>query len=167
MDAGRLLNEIAKVEFTRVKMVSSTVVEVSNMLVGYSVLIDSSKVVGIGLVESPFNQLCLQISYGDGGIIITPDDFAFDVKQDEFIRVVNLPTICSVREMIQGFDTYLYNTIPSDNLDVNHGLYCFHYYILKSALRHGFPVDDFIESLRKIGVDNNFWGLSSMEMFSY
>lgn len=166
MDVDRLVNEIAKVEFTRVKLVSGAAVEVFNMLEGYSALIDSRRVVSTRFVESPFKQVCLQIFYADGGLIISPNDFVFDVKQDELVRVDNLPAICSVREMVQGLDAYLSSPNPSENLDLSMGLYCFHYYIVKSALRHGFPVDGFVENLKRIGEDNGFWGLGSMEIFS-
>lgn len=166
MDVDRLVNEIAKVELTRVKLVSSAAVEVFNMLEGYSALIDSLRVVSTRFVESPFKQVCLQIFYADGGLIISPNDFVFDVKQDELVRVDNLPAICSVREMVEGLDAYLRSPNPSENLDLSMGLYCFHYYIVKSALRHGFPVDGFVENLKRIGEDNAFWGLCSMEIFS-
>ena len=166
MDVDRLVNEIAKVELTRVKLVSSAAVEVFNMLEGYSALIDSLRVVSTRFVESPFKQVCLQIFYADGGLIISPNDFVFDVKQDELVRVDNLPAICSVREMVEGLDAYLRSPNPSENLDLSMGLYCFHYYIVKSALRHGFPVDGFVENLKRIGEENGFWGLCSMEIFS-
>ena len=131
-------------------------VNVTTHLSGYTAKIDCEEVLFSQLISSPTGENCLQIFYSDGGgIIVTPNDFVFNVEQDEFVQVDDLPPMCSIREMVLGFDNYRRNPNPSNNLDNNLGLFYVHYYIMKSAVSKGFNVE-LINQLYDIGINNGF-----------
>ena len=131
-------------------------VEVETHLSGFKAKIDCEEVLFSQLISSPTGEECLQVFYSDGGgLIITPNDFVFNVKQDEFVQVNNLPPMCSIREMALGFDNYKRNPNPSENHDNNMGLFYVHYYIMKSAVSKGFEVEQ-IKQLYEIGIENGF-----------
>ena len=94
--------------------------------------------------------------YSDGGgIIVTPNDFVFNVEQSGLVRVGDLPPMCSIREMGLGSENYKKNPTPSDNMDNNFGLFFLHYYIVKSAIARGFEIN-FFNDLITIGEENGF-----------
>ena len=131
-------------------------VEVKTHLNDYVAKIDCEIVLYVETISSPTTEKCLQIFYSDGGrIIVTPNDFVFNVEQDEFVQVGDLPLMCSIREMVLGFENYKRNPNPSDNLDNNFGLFYVHYYIMKSAVAKGFNVEQ-INQLYEIGIENGF-----------
>ncbi|MGE0077982.1 MAG: hypothetical protein AB7S48_09000 [Bacteroidales bacterium] len=165
MEILELIEYIKQVDNTKSEVISDYTIKVLNSLDDFYALIDSREVVDIQFIVSPFNQKCLQIYYANGGVIITPDDFVFDVQQDELIKVTNLPDVCSIREMIVGLQNYFTDPDSCANEDLNMGTYFFHYYILKSALRRRFPVDNFLKQTFRIGNKNDFWGIGSLELF--
>ena len=135
----------------------SNLIEVKTHISGYTAKINCEDVQFSQLISSPTGENCLQIFYSDGGgIIVTPNDFVFNVEQDEYIQVNDLPPMCSIREMVLGFDNYRRNPNPSKNHDNNLGLFYVHYYIMKSAVSKGFHVD-LIDQLYEIGINNGFF----------
>lgn len=131
---------------------------IENELAGFSLELNPENVTDLQWVFSPFGEECIQLFLKDGGfLIISPNDFVFDVQQDGFIQVQNLPPICSVREMMMGFEDYRENPCPSDNYDENLGLYYLHLYILKSAESHGIAISAMMEELIRIGKENGIW----------
>jgi hypothetical protein len=152
-----LSDQLKQIPFVKVESINnSTQLLVKTDLLYYTLIIDPENVVGAQFVLSPTNEDCLQIFYSDGGgIIVTPNDFVFNVEQDGFVKVLNLPPMCSIREMVAGFDEYKKNPNPSDNLDNNFGLFYFHYYIFKSAKAKGFSIP-MLKDLYYIGKKNGF-----------
>lgn len=155
MDRKELMEKLQQIENVTV-LSNNKLVEVKTLLSGYLAKIDSDDVLFTQIVPSPFGQDSLQIFYSDGGgIIVTPNDFVFNVEQDEFVRVDDLPPMCSVREMALGFDKYRRNPNPSKNFDTNLGLFYFHYYIMKSAFSKGFRFEQ-INKLYDIGLEHGY-----------
>lgn len=166
MDESEFIKQVSSVESASAKVAGDFMLEVGNSRNNYTVLFDVRNVASTQFVISPYNQSCLQVNFNQGGIIITPDDFVFDVPQDEFINVSNLPGLVSIREMIHGLQQYFINPNPNGNIDLNSGLYFSHYYIVKSAFRKGFLVDMYVQRLKEIGEENDFWGLGPLELFN-
>jgi hypothetical protein len=124
---------------------------VTNALDSFDIYLDPQDIIDTDFVVSPTGENVLRISMHAGGIIVTPDDYVFNVEQDEFIQVDDAPPMCSIVEMITGLDRYIQNPMPSDNMDNCVGLYYIHYYIIKSARNKGFKVDAFMNQLQALG----------------
>lgn len=155
MDKQELIENLKQIE--NVTTTSKyNFVEVETHLSGFIAKIDCEKALFAETISSPTGEKCLQIYYSDGGgIIVTPNDFVFNVEQDEFVQVADLPPMCTIREMILGFENYKGNPNPSINLDNNLGLFYIHYYIMKSAVSKGFKVEQ-LNQLYEIGIENGF-----------
>jgi hypothetical protein len=155
MDKNKLIAELKQIESTSI-IDNNNLLEITNQLNGYTAKINCEDVIFTQNIKSPMGDECLQIFYSDGGgIIVTPDDFVFDVVQDGLVNVSDLPPMCSIREMMYGFEKYLQNPNPSENIDNNMGLFYLHYYIMKSAIAKGFQLPMFKE-LSEIGLENGF-----------
>lgn len=157
MEKNVLMKQLQEIESVTVKDTDeSNIILVETNLKGYSIKIDCEKVIETEFIPSPTKELCLQLYYADeGGMIITPNDFVFKVEQTGFVNVSNLPPACSIREMVLGFEHYKTNPNPSDNLDLNFGLFYLHYCIFKSAMDKGFEVPMLAE-LYKIGKETGY-----------
>lgn len=92
----------------------------------------------------------------DGFLSISPNDFVFDVLQEGMIMVENSPRVCSVKELIMGFEDYRQNPAPSPSYDENPGLFYLHISIFRSAESHGITVP-FLGELIRIGKENMIW----------
>lgn len=136
---------------------SSAFLNIENDCSGFSLHLDSGEVTGFQWVLSPFGEDCLQLFLkNDGFLIISPNDFVFDVQQEGIIQVQNLPPVVSVRELVYGFEDYCANPSPSNNYDENLGWFYFHLYLFKAAEKHGISVPMMNELIR-IGKQNNVW----------
>lgn len=124
---------------------------VSNALDNFDIHINPEDIVSADFIIAPTGARVLRLSMNSGGIIVTPDDYVFNVEQDEFIQVDDAPPMCSITEMVNGFENYMKAPMPSDNMDNCVGLYYIHYYIIKSARKKGFKVDAFMAQLQAIG----------------
>lgn len=124
---------------------------VTNALATYDLNIHPEDIIDTDFVAAPTGERVLRISMHSGGVIVTPDDYVFNVEQDEMIRVDDAPPMCSIVEMINGFERYIENPMPTDDMDICVGLFYIHYYILKSARKKGFNVDSFKDKLDAIG----------------
>lgn len=148
------LKQINSVKVTAINGSSKVLIE--NDLKDYNIEIDSEDVDFVDFIDSPMGDECAQVYYTTGsGIIICPNDFVFEVEQDEMVQVGDLPPMCSVTEMIQGFENYKSDPTPSDNIDNNMGLFYLHYYIIKSAVAIGFKVP-MINELYDIGKEKGY-----------
>lgn len=131
--------------------------QIENDLIGISLYLRPDEVTGLQWVVSPFGDDCLQFLLDDGRfLIVSPDDFVFDVQQEGFIRVENLPPIVSFRELMFGFEEYQKNPLPSDNYDENLGLFYLHLAIFRSAENHGMKVP-MMPLLLETGRKNGIW----------
>ena len=157
MNQKELVDKLKKINSVKVDCsINSTQLIVETDLSGYNIKIDRENVLDAQFISSPLNEDCLQIFYSDGGgIIVTPNDFVFNVEQNGFFQVEDLPPMCSIREMVLGFENYKKNPTPSDNTDDNFGLFFLHYYIFKSAIAKGFNIPMF-NDLYNIGKENGF-----------
>lgn len=169
MDKKEIIEQLEQIKSVKVESINNSIqLLVNTNLKGYTIKIDCENVTDTQFISSPMNEDCLQIFFSDeGGIIVTPNDFVFNVEQDEIVQVDNLPPMCSIREMVLGFEKYKNNPIPSVNMDNNFGLFYFHYYIFKSAIKKGFIVP-MLGDLYNIGLENGFLleDKESMELFS-
>lgn len=140
MNKKKLYDQLKQIKSVKVESMSgSEQLFVETDLREYSVKIDCENVVDTQFISSPKNEECLQIFYSDGGgIIVTPNDFVFNVDRYGLVQVENLPLMCSIREMVSGFTSYKRNPNPSVNIDNNFGLFYLHYSIIKSAIEKGF-----------------------------
>ncbi len=124
---------------------------VTNALDNFEIQINPEDIVSADFIVAPTGDRVLRLSMNAGGIIVTPDDYVFNVEQDEFIKVDDAPPMCSIVEMVTGLEKYIQNPMPSDNMDNCVGLYYIHYYIIKSARKKGFMVDALMDQLQAIG----------------
>ena len=154
--------EMLSMQLEQIDSVRATVIKdtnrilVTTQLENYTLEVDCKYVLDTKFISSPMGEECLQIFYTDnGGIIVTPDDFVFNVEQDGYIHVANLPPMCSIRELVSGFKSYIENPNPSKNIDENLGQFYLHLYIFKSAIVKGFEIP-MIDELYKIGSKNGF-----------
>lgn len=169
MNKKELSDQLKQIKSVKVDSInSSTQLLVKTDLNDYTIKIDCANVLSVQFILSPTNEDCLQIFYSDGGgIIVTQNDFVFNVVQGGFVQVVDLPPMCSIREMILGFENYKKNPNPSDNVDNNFGLFYLHYYIFKSAKAKGFNIP-MLNELYNIGKANGFLldDNKSLELFN-
>lgn len=136
---------------------SPELLNIENELNGFSLRLGLKNILDFQWVFSPFGEECIQVFLRDGGfLIISPNDFVFDVQQDGIIQVQNLPPVVSVKELLMGFEDYRQNPLPSGNYDENLGLFYFHLYIFKSALQRGIAVS-MMDELIRIGKENEIW----------
>jgi hypothetical protein len=157
MDKSEIIEQLAQIIAVKTESNNNSFqLIISNELKDYTITIDCDDVIFTRFISSPMNENCLQIFFSDeGGIIVTPNDFVFNVEQDEFVKVNNLPPLCSISEMVLGFESYKKNPNPSVNIDNNFGLFYLHYYIFKSAIKKGFHVP-MLADLYNIGLENGF-----------
>ncbi len=141
-DLAWLVREaLLSVESTTVE-VKGEIFWVSNGLDGFKLPVDCRSVRGLEKVLSPYSEKCLKIDLSDGGFVIaTPNDFVFNVTQAGLVRVDNLPPVCSLRELLGGFENYSKNPERSSNLAVNLGNYLFQRALIESALIKGLDVE--------------------------
>lgn len=158
MDINNLLTQLNQIETLHVQMQpDGHSLRIVNELPGFFLLLDTKKVAEMNWVVSPFGEDCLQFFMEEGGmLILTPNDYVFDVQQVGFIQVENLPPICSVRELLMGYEDYRETPISSQNYDENLGLFHLHLYIFRSAMNHGIDVPMYAELLN-IGKENGIW----------
>lgn len=150
MNLTTLLNQLNEIENVIAVETAGHKIHVINALADFSISLNPSEIASTDFVIGPVGQRVLRLRMSSGGIIVTPDDYVFNVEQDEFIQVDDAPPMCSITEMINGLERYVQNPIQSDNMDNCVGLYYIHYYIVKSAMKKGFKVDVFMDQLRAI-----------------
>ncbi len=156
MNQKELSDQLKHIKSVKVDMIDSNQFSVENDLKDYTIKIDCENIVDAQFISSPLNEDCLQIFYSDGGgIIVTPNDFVFNVVQYGLVQVEDLPPMCSIREMVLGFEDYKKNPTPSDDMDNNFGLFYLHYYIIKSAINKGFEIP-ILNDLYTIAEENGF-----------
>ena len=151
MNLITLLNQLNEIEHVKAIETENHKVHVTNALDNFDISLNPHDISGTDFVVSPKGDRVLRTSMNQGGVIVTPDDYVFNVEQDEFIRVDDAPPMCSIVEMVNGLERYIQNPMPSDNMDNSVGLYYIHYYILKSARNKGFQVDELMDRLQAIG----------------
>lgn len=167
MNRKKLSDQLKQINSVKVESINnSNHILVATELADFTIKIDCENITGAHFISSPHNEECLQIYFsGGGGIIVTPNDFVFNVEQDEFVRVGNLPPMCSIREMVIGYENYKKNPNPSDNIDNNFELFYIQYYIFKSAINKGFKIPMIID-LYNIGNENGFiFDKACLELF--
>lgn len=149
-----LLEQIKSVKVENINDSNQIIVETN--LNDYKLNIDCENVEDAQFIISPMDEECLQIFYSNGGgIVVTPNDFVFNVVQEGLIQVDDLPPMCSMKEMITGFEHYRKNPCPSDDIDNNVALFYLHFYIFNSAIAKGFSVP-MADDLYNIGNENGF-----------
>ncbi len=122
--------------------VDGQILWVSNSLEGFKLPIDCRSIGSFGVVISPYRERCLKIDFSaESLVIVTPNDFVFDVTQEGFVRVSNVPPLCSVRELLSGFENYSNNPEPSGNPYADRGNYFFQRALIESALIKGLDVE--------------------------
>jgi hypothetical protein len=151
MKSITVLNQLNQVLHVTAVETEDHKIHVTNALDAYYVDLDPQDIIDAQFIASPTGVKVLKIYFNSGGIIVTPDDYVFNVVQDEFIQVDDAPPMCSITEMIDGFERYILNPMPSDNIDNCVGLFYIHHYIIKSARKKGFKVDSFMDALDAIG----------------
>ena len=151
MNQTTLLNQLNEIENVIAVETDGHKIHVINALANFSISLNPSEIASTDFVIGPIGQRVLRLRMSSGGIIVTPNDYVFNVEQDEFIQVDDAPPMCSITEMINGLERYVQNPIQSDNMDNCVGLYYIHYYIVKSASNKGFMVDAFMNQLQAIG----------------
>ena len=151
-----LLNQLKQISQVTAIETKTNRILVTNALDAYDLNLDLEDITDADFVLAPTGEKVLQISMHSGGVIVTPDDYVFDVVQDELIRVSDAPPMCSIVEMIHGFESYIKNPTLSDNRDNCVGLFYVHYYIVKSARKKGFNVDSFMDKLDAIDQEFGF-----------
>jgi len=151
MNPITLLNQLNQVLQVTAIETEDHLIFVSNALDGYDIHLDPADIIDTDFVVAPTGEKVLRMSMNSGGIIVTPDDYVFNVEQDGFIHVDDAPPMCSMTEMIHGFERYILNPMPSDNMDNCVGLFYLHHYIIKSARNKGFDVDALMDKLDAIG----------------
>jgi hypothetical protein len=158
MEINDLLTQLNQIETLQVQLQpDGQFLRIENELPGFFLLLDTNKVAEMNWVVSPFGEDCLQFFMEEGGmLILTPNDYVFDVQQDGFVQVENLPPICSVRELRMAYEDYRETPMPSLNYDENLGLFHLHLYIFRSAMAHGIDVPMYAELLN-IGKENGIW----------
>lgn len=136
---------------------SPDLLSIENDLNGFCLKLKLKEILDFQWVFSPFGEECIQVFLQDGGfLIISPNDFVFDVQQDGIIQVQNLPPVVSVKELLMGFEDYRRNPLPSPNYDENLGLFYLHLYIFRSAENRGIAIP-FLDELIRIGKENGIW----------
>ena len=150
MNSITVLNQLNQILYVTAIETEDHKIHVTNALDIYYVDINPQDIINADFIASPTGVKVLRISFKSGGIIVTPDDYVFNVEQDEMIKVDDAPPMCSMTEMINGFEKYILNPMPSDNIDNCVGLFYIHYYIVKSAMKNGFKVDSFMDALDAI-----------------
>jgi hypothetical protein len=151
MNPITLLNQLNEIEHVKAFETESHTILVTNALANFDISLNPRDISDTNFVVSPTGDRVLRISMNQGGIIVTPDDYVFNVEQDEFIQVDDAPPMCSIVEMVNGLERYIQNPMPSDNMDNCVGLYYIHYYIINSARSKGFQVDALMDKLQAIG----------------
>ncbi len=151
MNPTTVLNQLKQVLQVTATETEDHKIFVTNALDSFDIYLDPQDIIDTDFVISPTGEKVLRIRMHAGGIIVTPDDYVFNVEQDEFIQVDDAPPMCSIVEMVNGLQRYIQNPMPSDNMDNCVGLYYIHYYIIKSARQKGFKVDAFMNQLQAIG----------------
>ncbi len=151
MNAITLLNQLNEIEHVKAIETEKHTIHVTNALANFDISLNPHDISGTDFVISPTGDRVLRISMNQGGVIVTPDNYVFNVDQDEFVHVDDAPPMCSIVEMVNGLERYIQNLMPSDNMDNCVGLYYIHYYIIKSARNKGFQVDALMDRLQAIG----------------
>lgn len=150
MELNKLIDELSRIRELKITKNDFFLIVETN-LPNFQLKIDHSYVSEVESIISPYGEECLRIYYLDGGgVIVTPNDFVFDVRQNGFVQVNNLPPMCSVREMCSTFERFKSNPLSNNNFDTNIGSYYLNYYIFQSALFRGINVP-MKEELEKIG----------------
>jgi hypothetical protein len=157
-NASLISEQLSEIESVRHQLIEDgALIKIENLLPDFTLILDVSKVIDFQWVPSPFGDKCLQFFLEDEQmLIIAPDDFVFDVQQDSFIKVSNLPPICSIQELLMGFQDYRHNPVPSPNYDENVGLFYLHLSIFRSAQSHGIAIP-MMDELIRIGKANQIW----------
>ena len=152
MDIISLTDQLHQIINVKATKTSDNKLNVSNALDGFEVYLNPQDIIETDFIYSPTGQQVLQLYYNTGGgIIVTPDDYVFNVEQDEMVQVSDAPPMCSIREMLNGLENYRMNPMPTDNFDNCVGLFYMHYYIVKSAKAKGFNVEQYLVELDEIG----------------
>ena len=126
MNPITLLNQLNEIKHVKAIETVSHTIHVTNALDNFDISLNPHDISDTNFVISPTGERVLRISMNQGGIIVTPDDYVFNVEQDEFIQVDDAPPMCSIVEMVNGLERYIQNPMPSDNMDNCVGLYYIH-----------------------------------------
>lgn len=151
MNIIKLINQLTQISLVQAIETSDHSIHVSNALKNFQIELNPEEISDAHFISSPTGEKVLQIYFGSGGIIVTPDDYVFDVVQDEIMQVEDAPPMCSISEMLLGYEHYKINPLLSTNFDNCVGQFYMHYYIFKSAKLKGFNVDSYLNELESIG----------------
>ena len=150
MNINALLSQLTQISLVQAIVTSDHRIHVSNALENFQIELNPEEISDAHFISSPKGEKVLQIYFGSGGVIVTSNDYVFDVVQDEIIQVKDAPPMCSIKEMLLGYRHYRLNPLPSTNFDICVGQFYMHYYIFKSARLKGFKVDSYLNKLEDI-----------------
>jgi hypothetical protein len=115
-----------------------------------------SEVKSINSIVGPNNEDALQISYANGsGLILSEQEFVFEVIQDEKYFVKECPPMCSTSEMLNELADLIYLHSKLTNSDELVGKYFLSYYCLKGALNAGLKVNNQLTKLYSVKVKHS------------
>lgn len=141
-DPVSILKEaVLRVPNTRVE-IKGDILWISNLLDGYQLPVKWRSVSRFGKVMSPYAEECLRMDLsGRGFVIVTPNDYVFDVTQEGYYRVKGLPQHCSVRDLIASLERYEQNLKSTNDLDTATADYVYERALIESALLKGLDVE--------------------------
>jgi len=143
-----LINKLNSVQNVSVTCTNTEII-VSNSN-KYTARFSSENVDSYQFVSSPFGDRCLKIDFVNNDfIIVTPDDFAFNTINGSNVRVVDLPPIVSINEMLNQINEYLKNPEPTHNIDNTIGLYLLNKQLVISAKNLNFDVDELLQKINE------------------
>lgn len=147
MDKIKLKNAILEVPNTSIEE-NNQIFTISTGMDIFKAVVDTDKIEDFDFMISPAGQICVALKFNDGGmIIVMPNDFVFDVVQKGAVEISNLPQTCSLRGLAVEMSRYGNDPEPSDNIDVNIGMYFMYKYLIQSAKNKGFDVSIMLKQL--------------------
>lgn len=150
IEAAELERALLQIESTVVAQYRAHL-KISNALEQFIAWVDPNSVIGSEFVISPYGERCLKMDLRDNGfLIVTPNDFVFDVTQEGFVKVDNLLPMCSVRELFAGFADYEKNPEPDNNIATNVANHLFQRALIESAFIKGFDVEPLARRLNRL-----------------
>ena len=124
---------------------------ITNRLQGYSAKVHFDEIEGFKPIVSPGGDAGIQIFYRyEGGLVVTAQDYMFDIQQGPFYTVPNLPPIFTLSLLIDSFLDYRQNPSPSTAEEVNVSVYFTLKYIIDSAEAKGFDMSAIRSEMQQI-----------------
>ncbi len=143
-----MIKDLNSIENVKTIFVDDTIIiQNSNK---YQAKILLSKVKSTEIVVSLYGEKGFKMTFKNNNfLIVTPEDYVFNIKNIGLYRIQNLPEIITLNGIIENAGQYIKNPEPNNNIDNTVALYLLNKILLENAELYNFDIRELKQNVRE------------------